>query len=396
LLALAERAAVEAETASRAKDEFLAVLSHELRSPLNAMLGWVRILRRAGTDDAMVVRAAETLERNVWAQAQVIDDLLDISRITSGKLQIERARVDLAAVVAGTVESMRPMAAGKRLTLELVMPHEHLDVSGDAARLQQVVGNVLHNAIKFTPESGRIAVRLREADGHAVVEVEDSGQGIEPMLLAHVFDRFVQSEASTTRRHGGLGLGLAIAKQLTVLHGGTVHAHSDGPGRGARFTITIPLAPAVLERDVDALAPLPAEPTDLGALDVLLVEDDDDSREALGIALEEGGARVRLAESVRAALAAYNARPPDVLVSDIGLPGEDGYALIRAIREREDGTSRRTLAIAMTGFASRHDHETALRAGFDDHVGKPVEPETLLERLSCLAASRSPTRRRST
>jgi signal transduction histidine kinase/CheY-like chemotaxis protein len=396
LLALAERAAVEAEAASRAKDEFLAVLSHELRSPLNAMLGWVHILRRSSTGGAMVTRAIDTLERNVWAQAQVINDLLDISRITSGKLVLDRARVDLAALVAGTVESMRPMVSAKRLMLEVVVPRERLDVGGEAARLQQVVGNVLHNAIKFTPEGGRIAVRLRARDGRALVEVEDTGQGIDPALLPHVFDRFVQSESSTTRRHGGLGLGLAIAKQLTVLHGGTVHAHSDGPGRGARITVTLPLASAVSEPDVEAAAPVHVERAHLDGLDVLLVEDDGDSREALGIALEEQGARVRRAASVHAALAAYDAHPPDVLISDIGMPGEDGYALMRAIREREGGSRRRTLAIAMTGFASRQDHEVALRAGFDDHVGKPVEPAVLIERVNVLAARRRAAQRSST
>jgi signal transduction histidine kinase/ActR/RegA family two-component response regulator len=390
LLAAAERARAEAETANRAKDEFLAVLSHELRAPLNAMLGWVRILRRAGTGDAMVARAVETLERNVWAQAQVINDLLDISRITSGKIVLERSRVDIAAVVAGAVESMRPMVAGKRQTLELVITGEHLDVDGDAARLQQIVGNVVHNAVKFTPEGGRIGVRLRARRGMAEVEVEDSGQGIEPRLLPYVFDRFVQSESSTTRRHGGLGLGLAIVKQLTTLHGGTVRAESDGAGRGARFTIALPLAPATVDREiVPGHEPGRAASVPLDTLDVLLVEDDGDSREALEIALEENGVRVRVADSVRQALEAYDARPPDVLVSDIGMPGEDGYALIRAIREREDGTRRRTLAIAITGFASRSDHDAALRAGFDAHVGKPVEPETLLEQMSVLAASRT-------
>jgi two-component system CheB/CheR fusion protein len=296
--------------------------------------------------------------------------------------------VDLAAVVAGAVESMRPMVAGKRHALDLAITAERLDVDGDAARLHQIVGNVVHNAVKFTPEGGRIDVRLRARDGMAELEIEDSGQGIEPHLLPYVFDRFVQSESSTTRRHGGLGLGLAIVKQLTALPGGTVRAASDGAGRGARFTIALPLAPATVDREVgpgpgrDALVRF-------DTLDVLLVEDDGDSREALGIGLEENGVHVRVAASVRQALEEYDARPPDVLVSDVGMPGEDGYALIRAIREREDGTTRRTLAIAITGFASRTDRDAALHAGFDAHVGKPVAAETLLERMSVLAASRA-------
>jgi signal transduction histidine kinase/CheY-like chemotaxis protein len=393
LLAIAERARADAERANRAKDEFLAVLSHELRSPLNAMLGWVHVLRRAGKGDPMIGRAVETLERNIWAQAQVINDLLDISRIASGKLQLERSRVDLTAVVAGAVESMRPMAAERRLTLELALPAGRLDVDGDAARLQQVVGNVLHNAVKFTPEGGRIAVRLREVDGQAEVTIEDSGEGIDPALLPHVFDKFVQGEASTIRRHGGLGLGLAIVKQLTALHRGTIAAASAGPGRGSTFTIVLPLAPPAIERTPGALVSGGSgNATSLAALDILLVEDDRDSREALGIALEDGGARVRRTESVREALDAYDTRPPDVLVSDIGLPGEDGYLLIRAIREREDGGVRRTLAIAVSGFASRQDREAALRAGFDAHLGKPVEPAALVKRLAALAAARGTAR----
>jgi signal transduction histidine kinase/CheY-like chemotaxis protein len=388
LLAIAQRARAEAEKADRAKDEFLAVLSHELRSPLNAMLGWVRILRQAGSGDPMVSRAVETLERNIWAQSRVVNDLLDISRITSGQLQLERSRVDIAVVITDAVESMLPMATGKRLQLELSIPDGRLDVAGDAARLHQVIANVLQNAVKFTPEGGRIAVRLRHHDGRAEIEVEDNGQGIDAALLPHVFDRFVQSESSTTRRHGGLGLGLAIVKHLIALHGGTVRAESDGGGRGTRFTITLPLA-SPLERDAGVPAiPGRADRVQLARLEVLLVDDDLDSREALGIAITQSGAQVRLAASVHEALEAYDARPPDVLVSDIAMPGEDGYALIRAVRQREDGARRRTLAIAMTGFASRQDHEAALRAGFDEHVGKPVEPTVLLERINVLVAAR--------
>lgn len=379
----------KAETANRAKDEFLAVLSHELRSPLNAMLGWVQVLKRAGSADELVGRAVETLERNIWAQSQVINDLLDISRITSGKLALERSRVDLAAVVAGVVDSMRPMAEGQHLVLLLTISHERLEVDGDGARLQQALGNLVHNAIKFTPEGGTVSVRATNDHGDVIIVVEDTGQGIESNLLPRIFDRFVQSEASTTRRHGGLGLGLAIVKQLVSLHGGSVQAESSGLGRGARFTVRLPLA-LPLAREVEAIrGDVPkAERADIRALDVLLVEDDADSREALAIAIEQTGAHVRLAASARLALEKYNARPPDILVSDIGLPGEDGYALIRTIREREEGSSRRTLAIAMTGFASRQDHETALRAGFDEHVGKPVEPRELLDRMRVLAAAR--------
>ncbi|HEX2485707.1 MAG TPA: ATP-binding protein, partial [Myxococcota bacterium] len=388
LLAVAERARAEAEKANRAKDEFLAVLSHELRSPLNAMLGWIPILKRAAAPDDLVDRAVQTLERNIWTQAQVINDLLDVSRIASGKLELESTRVDLAAVVAGAVESMQPMGLAKRVALGLTLSRERLEVDGDPARLQQIVGNVLHNALKFTPEGGRVAVRVHDRDQQVVVEVEDTGVGIEPELLPHVFDRFVQSESSTTRRHGGLGLGLAIVKQLTALHGGTVHVESAGVGRGATFYVRLPLA-APLARALAAAAPVAPRARRGGhPLDVLIVEDDPDSRDALGMALEEHGVRVRLAGSVRQALEKYEVQPPDMLLSDIGMPGEDGYALIRAIREREEGTARRTLAIAMTGFATVQDRERALRAGFDEHVGKPVAPGALLERVRLLSQSR--------
>jgi signal transduction histidine kinase/ActR/RegA family two-component response regulator len=387
LLRIAERARGEAESASRAKDEFLAVLSHELRSPLNAMLGWLHVLR-AASGDPLVVRAVETIERNLRGQTRMIEDLLDISRIVSGKLELERAPVELAEIVQSCVESLRPGAAGKHLTLELESPHERLVVEGDGSRLQQVIGNLLHNAVKFTPQGGRVSVRLHAVGGFAQLEVEDSGQGMDAALLARVFDKFVQSASSTTRRHGGLGLGLAIVQQLVVLHGGTVHAESDGPDRGARFTVRLPLAvdapvrmqPPADREGVDTPRPVPG-------LDVLLVDDDADTREVLALALGAGGMRVRLAASAREALREYELRAPDVILSDLGMPDEDGYALIRAIRARENGMRPRAPAIAMTGFASRQDQESALRAGFDEHLAKPVDPDALLERIWALAGS---------
>ena len=260
-------------------------------------------------------------------------------------------------------------------------------MAGDAARLQQVGHHLLHNAVKFTPEGGRVSVALRVRGSRAELVVEDTGQGIASSLLPRVFDRFVQSESSTTRRQGGLGLGLAIVKQLMTLHGGDVRAESDGPGRGARFTVTLPLAAA--GADPSAAVPAASRPDSsagLPALDVLLVDDDLDSREAAELALKGHGLRVRVAGSVRDALRAYEEKPPDVLVSDIGMPSEDGYELIRTIRSREQGTPRRMLAVAITGFASRHDQEAALRAGFDDHVAKPVRPDVLVDRLRLLAA----------
>jgi len=385
LLTSAESLRVEAEAANRAKDQFLAVLSHELRSPLNAMLGWVHILKRTAADDVNVSKAVNTLERNIRAQTQIINDLLDISRIASGKFELDRLHLELEPIVLEAVESLRPMAVGKGLELVLELGDAPVQVNADSARLRQIVTNVVHNAIKFTPDGGRVVVAVAADQRIVRIDVTDTGLGISSELLPKVFDRFVQDSSSTTRQHGGLGLGLAIVKQLTHLHGGTVEASSEGPGRGTRITISLP---RLASHEVSPARPLaPASGRTLEMLDILVVEDNDDSREAMGLALAHTGATVRLAESVAAAIACYEVRPPDILISDIGMPGADGYSLIRAIRDREEGSGRRTLAIAMTGFASRLDHETALRAGFDEHIGKPVEFEALLERLTVLRAS---------
>jgi PAS domain S-box-containing protein len=381
LLAIAERARAEAERANHAKDEFLAVLSHELRSPLNAMLGWVHVLARAVPADPVVTRAVATLERNIWTQSQVVSDLLDLSRIASGKMQLDFERVDLCGLVVGVAESLRPSATAKGLTLVVDLMADQVSVSGDSARLQQVIGNLIGNAIKFTDQGG-ITVRVGLAGAQAAVTVEDTGEGIAADVLPTVFDRFVQSEQSSTRRHGGLGLGLAIVKELIALHHGTVRAESPGVGQGARFTVLIPAIPPAR---APVQPPPHSGPIDLSTLDLLLVEDDRDTREALETLLADTGARVRGVDSAAAALASYDAARPDVIISDIGMPGEDGYALIRAVRDRERASGRRTVAIAMTGFASSDDHEAALRAGFDDHIGKPVAPATLMAKLADLA-----------
>ena len=394
LLAIAERARAEAERANDAKDAFLAVLSHELRAPMNAILGWLRILKTADPNDrALVGRALDTLERNVTVQAQVIDDLLDVSRIMSGKLELEATTVELTSVVAGCVESLRPSAAGKRIRLTLRLPDRDLDMTGDAARLQQIVSNLVGNALKFTDPGGRVKVTVGAAHGTATVVVEDSGHGIAPEFLPHIFERFSQGDASTMRRHGGLGLGLAIVKNLVALHGGEVRAASPGLGRGARFTVTLPLATK------HAPAPAPPRPATVTASPlrgkhVLVVEDEMDSRQALELSLRTRGAHVRAVGSVAAALAAWEARAPDVIVSDIGMPGQDGYALIGAIRGREDGRRSPTLAIAVTGFAGREDRQMALRAGFDEHLAKPIDLDVLCERIRALESARRPAARR--
>ena len=389
--ALLQRATLlraQAEEANRAKDEFLAVLSHELRSPLNAMLGWVRILRTAGgRDPELASRAAETLERNIWLQSQVINDLLDVSRIVSGKLELDLARVDLTEVVASCVESLRVAAVGKQIELRLDLRSDPLDVMGDGARLQQVVSNLVGNAIKFTEAGGRVTVSLERGGRSVRVDVEDTGQGIAPEFMPHLFERFRQADGSTSRRHGGLGLGLAIVKNIVRLHGGEVTAESAGPGRGARFSVVLPVAERRHRVAFRAPAVPDPRPESLRALDVLIVEDDNDSRHALALAVAELGATVRSVDSALLALQAYEARRPDVVISDIGMPGQDGYALVRAIREREGDGAHRTLAIAMTGLAGREDRETALHAGFDEHVAKPVAVDAFLERVSVLAAS---------
>jgi signal transduction histidine kinase/ActR/RegA family two-component response regulator len=397
LLAIAEQARAEAEKANRIKDEFLAMLSHELRSPMNAMLGWIRVLKSTGGRDGdLVDRAVDTLERNIWIQAQVVNDLLDVSRILSGKLQLEREGVELTSVVTGCVQSLRPSAEGKQIALRLDVSGNGLEVLGDEARLQQVVANLLGNAIKFTAAGGSITVTV-ERDGESVsVVVEDTGQGIAPEFLPHLFERFRQADTGSTRTHGGLGLGLSIVKNIVSLHGGDIEAESAGLGRGARFTVVLPLADVQHQMAFPSSAKAATDDGRLATLDVLLVDDDADTRQSLEIVLREQGSRVRSAASVREALDAYGARPPDLVISDVGMPGENGYVLIRAIRDREEGRTHRTLAIAMTGFAGREDHAMALRAGFDDHVSKPVTPDELLDRVRVLAASRGEPRDRRT
>ena len=385
LLAAAESARADAERANRAKDDFLAVLSHELRSPLNAMLGWVRVLQRAGAADPMVGRAVETLERNIWAQSQVIDDLLDVSRIDSGKLELDRTRVDLAAAVRFAVESMRPQAAAKQLALELAIAVEPLDVDGEAVRLQQIVANLLHNAIKFTPEGGRIAARLATGTASRISRCPTPESGSRPSCSRG--SSSASCRPTRARRDARRSRARPRDREhADELHGGTVAAASDGEGKGARFTVRLPLAAAAVVRELHAPAAAPTQ--DLSGVEILLVEDDADSRQALGMALAETGARVRHAGSVAEALSAYDAKPPDIVVSDIGMPERDGYALIREIRRREGSGGRRIAAIAMTGFASRHDREAALHAGFDDHIGKPVSIAALVARLCALSAHR--------
>jgi PAS domain S-box-containing protein len=367
-----ERARAQAEAANLEKDRFLALLSHELRSPLNAMMGWIAVLKH-GVGGDQSARAVETIERNIHLQAQLVNDLLDVSRIVSGKLAIESEPIVLAPLLQGCVDSMRPSAAAKRIALDLDAEGLSGVVIGDSKRLGQAVSNLLTNAIKFTPSDGQVQVALREVDGDAAVTVTDTGAGIAADFVPHVFDRFRQADESTTRAHGGLGLGLYLVKSIVDMHGGRVTAESDGPGHGARFTVRLPL------RSFDPVQPAPrydrapVSPT-LAGTTVLLLEDDADTREALCLVLQDCGATTHAAASGEEARRLLGNVVPDVIVSDISMPGESGYDFVRAVRAG-DG---RVPAIALTGFASQQDQEQATDVGFDAHLAKPVAPEVLI------------------
>jgi signal transduction histidine kinase/ActR/RegA family two-component response regulator len=387
----------EAEAANRSKDEFLATVSHEVRTPLNAVLGWARLLKSRQLDEERSAHAFETIERNATALAHIIDDLLDISRIVAGTLRLVHYPVDLVGTAQAAVDAVRPLAAAKGVQLQFSPdPSSTEVVSGDAARLEQVVVNLLSNAIKFTPESGRVDVSIKRAGPNLELTVKDNGEGITPAFLPHVFDRFRQGDSATSRRHGGLGLGLAIVRQIVELHEGTVRADSSGPGKGATFTVCLPIvsSPRVKERRSRADAG-PSSPAleRLDDLHVLLVEDNADGREVMSIMIEQAGARVTGVASVREAFEALESLQPDALVSDIGLPDEDGYALIRRLRSREAETGGFLPAVAMTGFVRTEDRARILAAGFQIHVPKPIDPAELTAAIAAVA--RDPRRRRS-
>jgi signal transduction histidine kinase/ActR/RegA family two-component response regulator len=378
----------DAEQANRLKDEFLATVSHELRTPLNAVLGWARMLESKQLPPDRTRHAIATIERNASALAHIIDDLLDVSRIVAGTLHLAPQPVDLVAVARAALEAVRPLAAAKHVELEFSSNLEALDaVSGDAGRLQQVIWNLLANAIKFTPEGGRVGIVIERSNDCMEVRIVDTGQGISPDFLPHVFERFRQADGATTRRHTGLGLGLAIVRQLVELHGGTVHAASDGLGRGATFTVRLPIsageaqagqaAPLGDRRTAPAAAsPMPRLPR-LDALRILVVDDNPDGRTLTSLVLTQAGASVKAVASVREALEILEVERPDALVSDIGLPDEDGYALIRQIRRHEAEHGGFLPAVALTGYARAEDRARILAAGFQAHVPKPVEPVEL-------------------
>lgn len=379
----------EAEGASRMKDEFLAILSHELRSPLQPLLNWAYLLRSPNLDPASAERALDAIERSTKTLGQLIEDLLDVSRIVTGKLRLQARPVRLPGVVRAALEAVEPAANAKPVTLEALIEPDVPPVLGDPDRLQQVLWNLLSNGVKFTPRGGRVTVSVAGRHGEVVLTVTDTGVGIKREFLPHVFERFRQAESTTNRASGGLGLGLAIVRHLVELHGGSVAVQSEGEGRGATFSVRLPVASArVAERAPAAVDPRGPLAQRLAGLRLLIVDDEADAREVMRFMLERGGARVRTADSAAQALDAIREERPDILISDIGMPVEDGYGLVRRLRAMEDGLPRRLPAIALTAYASEEDSRRALGAGFDAHLSKPVDPARLIEVAAGLAVGR--------
>ena len=378
----------EAEQASRLKDEFLATLSHELRSPLNAIVGWVHIARRHAGDNAELARSLDTIERNVRAQTQIVNDLLDMSRIMTGEVPLNLQTIDLRDAVINAVEAARPAADAKSVRLEKSLATSIGWTRVDPARLQQVLWNLLANAVKFTPPGGCIRVALERASSHAEIVIQDCGVGIAPAFLPFVFERFRQEDSSTTRRHGGLGLGLSIVKSLVELHGGSVKAASPGEGQGSTFAVTLPIVSvhaeeAGAESRMRAALDLHALPR-LDHVSVLVVDDEADSLLFFGRLLEECGARVLLAVDAEQAMDVLSNEPVDILISDIGMAGTDGYQLIGQVRALEDDRVATIPAVAVTAYARADDRRRLLLAGFQMHLSKPVEPQELVAGISSL------------
>jgi PAS domain S-box-containing protein len=387
ILASERAARGDAERANRMKDEFLSNLSHELRTPLNAILGWADLLSLGQTGEEELRQGIDVIRRNARLQAHLIEDLLDMSRIISGKIRLDVQRIDVAEVIQQAVEAVRPAADAKGIQLQLTLGSVGRQVAGDPSRLQQIVWNLLSNAIKFTEKAGRVQVLLERVNSHIEITVADTGQGIKPEFLPYVFDRFRQADATTTRKYGGMGLGLAIVKQLVELHGGTVQAKSSGERQGATFVVTLPLTPVHAQEPasgrIHPRSPWPnalvaAETTRLDDLRVLVVDDEADARDLVKRILDGCNAQVQTAASTDEALVKLADNRFDVLISDIGMSQKDGYELIRTLRHREQGSGRQIPAIALTAFARSEDRQRALRAGFQMHVVKPVEPTELM------------------
>ncbi len=375
----------EAEAANRTKDEFLATVSHELRTPLNAILGWTVTLRSRNPPPD-IERVLAVIERNARAQTRLVEDVLDVSRIISGKLSLSLGPARIAEAIRGAVEAVTPAADAKGVTLSVDIEDDSLVITADPDRLQQVVWNLVANAVKFTPKGGMVTVRAGKEGSDVCVRVSDTGEGIRSDVLPHVFEPFRQADSSTTRRHGGLGLGLAIVKQIVTAHGGTVVVSSDGPGRGATFTVHLPARSLLAAtgrvtrstaKIVEARGAAEQAPPRLDGLKLLVVDDEEDARMLVGEVLRERGAEVHLAASGVEALEKFVVVRPDVVVSDIGMPQLDGYSLIRRIRALPAQLGGRTPAVALTAYARSEDAQRAFAAGYQTHVAKPIEPAEL-------------------
>ncbi|MBD2247304.1 PAS domain S-box protein [Nostoc sp. FACHB-888] len=402
--AVSEAAQSAAEAANRSKDEFLAIVSHELRTPMTAIIGWAGMLQTGALDEAKVTLALEIIERNANLQMQLIEDLLDISRIVRGELSLSIDLVHLVEVITAAIEVVQSLADAKSIQIETILDTSIEKISGDSDRLQQVVLNLLTNAIKFTPDGGRIKVRLSKEvwnrewgagsgeefsqpsiPNYVQIQVSDTGQGISADFLPHVFERFCQADSSHTRSNKGLGLGLAIARHVVELHGGTIQAQSQGIGQGATFTVNLPILEESRQESLSPPSPpSPLSPNLLTNLRVLVVDDEADVRQWITAVLEESGAKVSTFSSTRQALEALEELHPDVLISDIGMPGEDGYALMRKIREIEAEQGGRIPAVALTGYARVEDYKEALAAGFQLHIAKPVRAAELIAVVASL------------
>jgi signal transduction histidine kinase/CheY-like chemotaxis protein len=383
LLKAFAQAREEAESANRLKDEFLATLSHELRTPLNAILGWTTMLRDGNVQPRHVMRALDTIHRNATAQVQIVNDLLDVSRIVRGNVQLAPKLIALGPLLTLAVESITPTAEAKGVSVTSALGSTPVSVWADQDRLQQVFWNLLSNAVKFTSGGGRVELAMQVEGPEVRVSVSDTGAGIAPAFLPHVFERFRQADGSSTREHGGLGLGLSIVRHLVELHGGRMSADSAGEGQGATFTVHLPTR----QPEQRPAVPLPAERRtwgrrlDLEGAHILIVDDEGDARDLLRAMLAQTGARISEADSAAEAIRVFADDRPDILLADVAMPVQDGYSLMRTLRSLPEGGGIQVRAIAVSAYARREDRRRALKAGFNDHVGKPVQPDELFDAL---------------
>ncbi|PWT82714.1 MAG: hybrid sensor histidine kinase/response regulator [Acidobacteria bacterium] len=389
LLIREQAAREEAERANRAKDQFLATLSHELRTPLSAILGWSQLVRTGRLEDNQLARAVETIERNARSQSQLIDDLLDVSRIITGKLQIEFRQVDLARIIEAALDSVRPIFETKGIHFKVLGDMGSCPVRGDSNRLQQIFWNLFNNAVKFTPAGGEVNVKVKRKPSRVVVSITDTGIGIDPKFLPFIFERFRQADGSTTRAHGGLGLGLAIVRHLIDLHKGDVTVESGGQGLGSTFTVTLPLVvssgtgdadASIVDSDGKSVSPDYARLLD--GVRILVVDDERDSRELMTAILTGCGSQVKCSESAAEALATFKEWHPDVIVTDIGMPVEDGYSLLKKLRKLRSKRAKQIPAVALTAYATSEDRAHVLSAGFQMHLAKPIEPKSLVKSIA--------------